>query len=97
MPALHPCWASAVGIGPDNDFVLAAPYSSVVGICKFPLSLLDALLSDDAAGAKKALAETKPAFASKAEFFQTIDKMFLDKQAVTYNDDGTVKLEFSAR
>ena len=52
------------------------------------------LLKDDAAEAKRVLAEHKPVFASKEAYFEAMDNMFLDRQAVSYAENGDVTLSF---
>jgi len=93
MPALHPYCAGAAGTGHGNDYIIADPYTAVVGSCKLQVILLDALLGNEAAEAKQVMATTKVAFPNKADFFKTIDQMFLDKQAVIYGEDGNVSLD----
>ena len=52
------------------------------------------LLKDGAARAKKIVAEFEPSFATMEEYFACIDKMDMDKDAVIYNEDGTVTLDY---
>ena len=54
----------------------------------------DMLLTDGAALAKRVLAESKPYFKSKEEYLAAIDRLEMSKEAVRYNDDGTVTLDF---
>lgn len=96
MPALHPYCAGAAGTGHGNDYHIEDPETAVVGSCKFQLVLAEALLTNGAAGAKDVIANSKPTFASKEEYFKTANSLFLDKKAVTYNEDGTVTLDFSS-
>lgn len=96
MPVLQPYCLGASGKGHSSNYKITDPYTAVVGSCKLQLVLLYALLSDGATQAKRVLAETKPAYASKEEFFRTIDHIFLDKEAVSYCDDGKVVLDFES-
>ena len=84
----------AGGKSHGEDYCIADPESAAVTAAKVQLVLLAMLLSDDAAAAKKVLAEHKPVFASKEEYFRTMDSMFLDCQAVTYAENGDVTLSF---
>ena len=52
------------------------------------------LLSDGAAKAKQVIAESKPYFKSKEEYLAAIDKLTMDKDAVIYNDDDTITLDY---
>ena len=40
------------------------------------------------------MANAKLRFASKEEFFKAIDDLFLDKEAVVNNEDGTITLTY---
>ena len=77
-----------------EDFCIADPELACVAAAKVHLAMLALLLKDDAAAAKKVLAEHKPVFASKEEYFRTMDDLFLDRRAVTYAENGDVTLSF---
>ena len=53
------------------------------------------LLADDASLGKKVIAEAKPYFKSKEEYLAAIDAITMDKDAVVYNEDGTITLSFT--
>ena len=55
----------------------------------------DMLLGEEGALARKVIAEAKPYFKSKEEYLAAIDRVSMTKDAVTYNEDGTVTLDFS--
>ena len=61
---------------------------------KFQLVFLHELLKDGAAEAKRVIANSNPTYKTKAEYFAAIDEFFKDKEAVIYNDDGTVTLDY---
>ena len=69
--------------------------------CLYPAQCLTVaasmFLENDAARAKKVLAEAKPYFKSKDEYLAAIDNLTMDKDAVIYNEDGTVTLDFCQR
>ena len=46
------------------------------------------LLENDAALARKVLAETKPIYATKADYFHMIDQLMADRELVRYDDNG---------
>ena len=56
--------------------------------------MTDRLLSNDAALAKKVLAENKPRFASKEDYLKAIESLNMTKNAVVKKEDGTVVLDF---
>lgn len=54
------------------------------------------ILSNDAAEAKKVLAEAEVPFKSKEEFFKFFEEMSFEGEGVTYHDDGAVTLRYKA-
>lgn len=95
MPAIHPHTSGSIGTGHGKDYYVA---DKVLG-CLHPAQCLvltaAKLLTDDAARAKKVIAEAKPYFKSKEEYLAAIDSLNLNREAVTYNEDGTILLSFS--
>ena len=51
--------------------------------------MLSLLLCDGAARAKKIVAEYKPLFASKEEYFAFVDALSANGDRIVYNEDGT--------
>ncbi|MCI9570212.1 MAG: amidohydrolase [Lachnospiraceae bacterium] len=94
MPAVHPHASGAIGTGHGNDYYIDDKKLA----CLYPAQCLtvtvDMLLTNEAALAKKVIAEGKPRFASKEEFMAAVDKLSMDKDAVSYNEDGTITLSF---
>ncbi|MCD8221515.1 MAG: amidohydrolase [Clostridiales bacterium] len=94
MPAIHPHASGSIGTGHGKDYYVA---DKKLG-CLYPAECLvltaARLLSDDAALAKKVIAEAKPYFKSKEEYLAAIDRLTMDKDAVIYNEDGTITLDF---
>ncbi len=95
MPAVHPHVSGAVGTGHGNDFRIADPYRACVNSAKAQIMMLHLLMKDDAAEAKKVVAERTPVYGSFREYFETIDKITLDMDAVKTNEDGTLTLSFA--
>lgn len=97
MPAIHPHAGGSIGTGHGKDYYVA---DKKLG-CLYPAQCLvltaAKLLSDDAKLAKKVIAEAKPYFKSKEEYLAAIDSLTMDKDAVIYNEDGTVTLDFTKR
>ncbi|MCI8511860.1 MAG: amidohydrolase [Lachnospiraceae bacterium] len=94
MPVVHPYGAGASGILHGTDFQVTDPERACVAPAKCLFIMADRLLSDDAALAKKVLAESKPLFSSKEEYLKAIDQLDMTKEAVVYNEDGTVLLDY---
>ena len=56
--------------------------------------VLDALLKEDAAQAKMILAEYQPRFASIRAYLESLNEIFLEKEAVQYDEAGHVTIDF---
>ena len=97
MPAIHPHASGSIGTGHGKDYYVADKKAG----CLYPAQCLTVaasmFLENDAARAKKVLAEAKPYFKSKEEYLAAIDNLTMDKDAVIYNEDGTVTLDFCQR
>ena len=61
---------------------------------QYQVLMAEALLSNNAELGKKIIQSAKLRFSSMEEFFQAIDGLFLDKEAVKQNEDGTITLDF---
>jgi metal-dependent amidase/aminoacylase/carboxypeptidase family protein len=94
MPAVHPTLGGVSGTSHGADYRISHPETACVDMAKVMLSMLHVLLKD---GAKRAL-EIKesfvPTFESVEAFFAAVDKLDMDKEAVVYNEDGTVTLDY---
>ncbi len=93
MPAVHPTAGGATGVGHGCDYYITNKEAALVNSAKLQLVMAYKLLSNEAKEAKKVIAENVPVFKTKADFFKTIDIMFMDKDAVVYNEDGTITLD----
>lgn len=94
MPAIHPYAAGAIGVGHGNDYYIDDAEKACVNAAKALVLMADILLRDDAAMGKKVVAEATPVYPSQEAFLAAIDKLMLDKDAVIYNEDGTVTLDY---
>ena len=94
MPALHPYVSGTTGPSHGASYYVTDPESACVFSAAFQLTFLHELLKDDAAEAKRVIANYVPVYKTKAEYFAAIDCFFKDKEAVKYNADGTVTLDF---
>ncbi len=94
MPALHPYVSGTTGTSHGPTYYITDPESACVFSAKFQLVYLHELLKDDAAEAKRVIANAKPVYKTKAEYFAAIDEFDKDKDAVIYNEDGTITLDF---
>lgn len=94
IPSIHPFIAGVTGTGHGVDFEVIDPYSACVICAKVICGVTKLLLCDNAAYARKVIAEKKLPYASKDEFFKVKDALNFDRDGVLYNEDGTVTLIF---
>ena len=90
MPTVHPYVGGAKGRAHGNAYFIEDPETACVQSAQVQLVCLAMLLRNDAAKAKKIVAEYKPEFASMAEYFAYVDKISLDIQAVTYEGNKAI-------
>lgn len=90
MPAVHPYASGASGLGHGNDYRITDPELACMNSAKMQLAMLKLLLSNNAEKAKKIIADKDPVYPSISAYFKAIDQVFLDKDAVTYNEDGSI-------
>jgi amidohydrolase len=90
MPAVHPYASGASGLGHGNDYRIADPELACMNSTKMQLAMLKLLLSNNAEKAKEIIAKKDPVYKSISSYFKAIDQVFLDKDAVTYNEDGSI-------
>ena len=90
MPTVHPTVGGATGIGHGDNYYIADPVSACVKSAQIQLICLAMLLKDDAAKAKKVIAEYTPQFASMEDYFAYADSINLDIQAVTYEGNKAI-------
>ena len=94
MPTVQPYASGACGVGHGSDYRIADPESALVMSAQYQVLMAEALLSNNAELGKKIIQSAKLRFSSMEEFFQAIDGLFLDKEAVKQNEDGTITLDY---
>jgi len=95
IPAIHPHCSGAVGASHGSEYYIIDPEAACVGSAKMQTLLVAMLLENDASRAKHIMDNFTPRYASKEEFFEAISILNQDKDAVVYNPDGTVTLDFA--
>lgn len=93
MPAVHPHSGGAVGTGHGCDYFIEDKELAYLRPAQCLVVAADLLLSEDGKLARKVIDEAKPYFRSKEEYLEAIDKLYMQKEAVIYNSDGTVTLD----
>ena len=95
MPAVHPHASGAVGTGHGCDYYIQDKELACVRPAQCLAVAADMLLSGGGELAKKVIAEAKLCFKSKEEYLAAIDRLEMSQEAVIYNEDGTVTLDYS--
>lgn len=95
MPAIHPYVGGSAGTAHGITYTVPDPETACVDSAKVQLLALKLLLQNDAVKAKEIVAAYKPAFGSYQEYFAYMDNLNMDKEAVSYAEDGTVTLSFT--
>jgi len=94
MPAIHPHVGGAAGTSHGSDYRIVDVERACVNSAKCQLMMLSLLMKDDAAEARKVVAERNPLFPTFADYFAAIDKITLDLDAITYNEDKTISINY---
>ncbi len=76
------------------DYRVTDPYRLCVDAAKIQLLVIETLLKEDALAAKEIIAQFVPEFSSIQECLESTDEIFLDKEAVVYDDEGRATVEF---
>lgn len=90
FPVVHPCVPGASGIGHGSNYQISDPELACVVSAKWQLAILDLLLSKEAARAKSIVESFEPRFATKEEYFDYIDKLFVEGDRIAYKENGEV-------
>ena len=94
MPGVQFFAAGAIGTGHGIDYHVKDPNRMCVNAVKAQLFVADALLRDDAAAARKIIADYKPRYPSIKAYLDAINELFLDKDAVQYDEHGNATVDF---
>ena len=94
MPVVHPHSGGAVGTGHGCDYYISDKELACLKPAQCLVVSVDMLLREEANLAKKVIEESKPYFNSKEEYLAAIDQLSMKKEAVVYQEDGTVVLDY---
>lgn len=94
MPILHPQIGGASGNSHGSEYRIADPESACVKSAQVQLVFLAMALGNNAERAKQIIANYKPAFASMQAYFDFMDKLSLDCDAVSYDGDNRAVLTY---
>ena len=92
MPAVHPSCSGCSGACHGADFHISNFDSAVINAALLQLLMLENLLKDNAAKAIYVKENATPEFSSKKAYLEYLDSLYLDKLALSYDDNGNVSL-----
>lgn len=93
MPILHPYANGSTGFSHGSNYKVENVQTACVDSAKWQLAMLDVLLRDNGAEAKKILDSFTPYFKSKEEYFEYMDSFSRSGDRIEYSDkEATVKL-----
>ena len=94
MPGVQFNAAGASGTGHGIDYQVKDANRQCVNSSKAQLFVVDALLGNDAKAAKEIVANYKPEYPSIKAYFEAINDLILDKDAVKYDENGNAIVDF---
>ena len=94
FPAIHAYAYGATGNSHGKDYYIVDPKRCCVDSATVQVCMIRNLLSNNAEKAKKVVANYKPQFSSMEEYTAHKNSVIMNKTTVTYNEDGTIKLDF---
>lgn len=94
MPMVHPYVGGGAGKGHGNDYRIADPDTACVKAAQVELVYLAMLLGNAGAEAKKIIESYTPYFDSKESYFRYMEKLNIDKEAVTYGEENHITISY---
>ena len=94
MPGVQFHCGGASGTGHGIDYFVTDPNRLCVNSAKAQLFVTDALLGNGAETAKEIIANYKPQYPSIKAYFEAINDIILDKDAVKYDENGNATVDF---
>jgi len=89
MPIIHPHCGGAKGKSHGADYYIEDPECACVKSAKMQLAMLLILLENDAKRAKEIIADFKPVFKNKEEYFAFLEDMYSEGDRITYTEDNS--------
>ena len=94
MPVMHAHVAGAAGQSHSASYQVTDPYTAAVLNATADVLIAAALLENDAAEAKRVIAAYQKPMASAKEYFALREKFRTERDAITYDEDGSVTVRF---
>lgn len=92
MPTIQAYVGGACGVEHGNDYTICDIDTACVDAAKIQLIAIRLFLENGAKKAKEAISAYKPYFKNKEEYFEYMDKIKKDFDAVTYEKNGNITL-----
>lgn len=93
MPVCHAFVGGFAGGGHSASFHIEDSYTACIKSAKLQTGTLAHLLENDAALAKKVIAEKEVQYPSIAAYLEAAEKLAFKGDAITYNEDGTIHIK----
>ena len=93
MPAVHAFGAGGAGTAHGPNYRIADFDSACLDSAKAQVMIIRRLLENDAEKARYIVENAKPLFKSKEELVECLESIYLEKDAVIYEEDGKVVLD----
>lgn len=94
MPGVQFYSAGASGTGHGTDYCITDPDRLCVNAAKAQLLAADALLGGGAAQAQRIISGYQPQYPSIPAYLAAIDQLFLEKDAVVYDEVGNARVDY---
>ena len=94
MPAVHPYANGSAGMGHGADYRIADKRLACLLPAQCLAGTVGALLENDAEAGRRVVAEAKPRYPSKEAYLEAIERFNMKMEAVTYQEDGSVRLTY---
>ena len=94
MPGVQFRAAGPIGTAHGIDYYVADPNRLCVNAAKAQLLVTEALLENEAKSAKEIIANYKPVYPSIKDYFEALDDLILDKDAVKYDARGNATVDY---
>lgn len=95
IPAIHPHGSGAEGISHGSDYKVADPESAYIQSAKYLVTMACRLLENSGAEAKKIIESKSLKFNSMKEYFEMADSLTMDKDIISYKENGNIVLSFN--
>jgi len=93
MPVCHAFVGGGEGAGHSKEYRPRDPYEGCVINAKLQAGVLAHLLENDAALAKKVIAEGEVQYPSVAAYLEAAEKLAFEHEAIDYGEDGTIHIK----